>query len=117
MRLVHSLGMWLLPSSFLEWVDDSVGSAGSGRALFAATIVAVILFVGAGVLRVAPANHHDPRIAKLTGEVARSVENVHRIARERAEKPFFEVKDHLIFFGRNPGMFHFVAETAVRAGM
>jgi hypothetical protein len=64
-----------------------------------------------------PVNAEATQIGLIAGRLDRSVFNIFRIAVERAEQPFGAVRDHLIFFGRNPGMFVFVAEVMVRLGM
>jgi hypothetical protein len=69
------------------------------------------------VLRALPVNStlHENREANR-GTYNRNVYRVFRLAKRQAEPPFFDVKNHAIFFDRNPGMFMFVAELFVRAG-
>jgi hypothetical protein len=50
------------------------------------------------------------------GTYNRNVYRIFKLAKRQAAQPFFEVKNHVIFFDRNPGMFMFVAELFVRAG-
>lgn len=48
------------------------------------------------------------------GDLDRNAIRIYRIAKTRAEKPYNEVKDHLLFHGRNPGLFIYVAEIFLR---
>ena len=50
------------------------------------------------------------------GTYNRNVERIFRVAQAQSARPFFEVKNHALYFDRNPGLFMFVAELFVRAG-
>jgi hypothetical protein len=81
-------------------------------------IVALLAFNAFAFLRVFPANSASKdNHAHLEGDYDRTVYRIMDIANFRAEKPFFEVKDHLLFHGRNPALFLFIAELASRAGV
>ena len=79
--------------------------------------VLFVLFNVFAVVRALPINSslHENREADR-GTYNRNVYRVFKLAKRQAEPPFFEVKNHIIFFDRNPGMFMFAAELFVRAG-
>jgi hypothetical protein len=69
------------------------------------------------VLRVLPVNSSlSENRAAERGTYHRNVYRVFRLAQRQAARPFFEVRNHAIFFDRNPGMFMFAAELFARAG-
>lgn len=76
-----------------------------------------LVFNAFAVLRALPVNSslHENREANR-GTYNRNVYRVFKLAKRQAAPPFFEVKNHAIFFDRNPGLFMFVAELFVRGG-
>jgi hypothetical protein len=76
-----------------------------------------VLYNVFSVVRALPINStlHENRESDR-GTYNRNVYRIFRLANRQAERPFFEVKNHAIFFDRNPGLFMFVAELFVRAG-
>ena len=79
--------------------------------------VLFVLFNVFAVLRALPLNSalDENRLAER-GTYQRNVYRVFRLARQQAERPFGQVRNHALFFDRNPGAFMFVAELCVRAG-
>jgi len=80
-------------------------------------VVVFVLFNLFAVVRALPVNSQlsENREANR-GTYNRNVYRVFRLAKGQAEQPFFDVKNHGIFFDRNPGLFMFAAELFVRAG-
>lgn len=80
-------------------------------------IAVFVLFNVFAVVRALPVNSQlsENREADR-GTYNRNVYRVFRLANDQAARPFFEVRNHAIFFDRNPGLFMFVAELFVRAG-
>lgn len=80
----------------------------------------VVVFLGFNVFAVVRALPVNSQLSENReadrGTYNRNVYRVFRLAKSQAEPPFFEVKNHAIFFDRNPGLFMFVAELFVRAG-
>jgi len=76
-----------------------------------------VLFNAFAIVRALPINStlRENREADR-GTYHRNVYRIFRLANRQAALPFFEVKNHAIFFDRNPGLFMFVAELFVRAG-
>jgi hypothetical protein len=83
-----------------------------------AVLVALLLLYNAfALVRALPVNTGlSENRESNRGTYNRNVHRIFRLAREQAAPPFFDVKNHAIFFDRNPGMFMFVAELFVRAG-
>lgn len=79
--------------------------------------VLFVLFNVFAVVRALPINStlHENRESDR-GTYNRNVYRIFKLANRQATPPFFEVKNHVIFFDRNPGMFMFAAELFVRAG-
>jgi len=76
-----------------------------------------VLFNVFAVLRALPVNSRLPENREAhRGTYNRNVYRIFKLANKQASRPFFEVKNHAIFFDRNPGLFMFVAELFVRAG-
>jgi Dolichyl-phosphate-mannose-protein mannosyltransferase len=80
-------------------------------------IAVFVLFNVFAVVRALPVNSQlsENREADR-GTYNRNVYRVFRLANGQAALPFLEVKNHAIFFDRNPGLFMFVAELFVRGG-
>ena len=80
-------------------------------------VVLFVLYNVFAVVRALPINSslRENRESER-GTYNRNVYRVFKLAKRQAEPPFFDVKNHAIFFDRNPGMFMFVAELFVRAG-
>lgn len=83
-----------------------------------AFLIALLLIYNVfAVVRALPVNSGlDENRESNRGTYNRNLHRIFRLAREQAAPPFFEVKNHAIFFDRNPGMFMFAAELFVRAG-
>jgi len=80
-------------------------------------VCACVLFNLFAVLRALPVNSRLPENREPDhGNYARNVYRVFKLANRQASRPFLDVKNHAIFFDRNPGMFMFAAELFVRAG-
>jgi hypothetical protein len=79
--------------------------------------VLLVVFDLFAVLRALPQNSalEENRLAER-GTYHRNVYRVFRLAQRQAAPPFFDVKNHALYFDRNPGLFMFVAELFVRAG-
>jgi hypothetical protein len=79
--------------------------------------VMLVLFVAFALLRAAPINTKlSENNVHVRGDLDRNVARIYRLATNQADKPFFEVRNHALFFDRNPGLFMFSAELMVRAG-
>lgn len=79
--------------------------------------VVFVLFNVFAVLRALPVNSQLPENREADrGVYNRNVYRVFKLANRQAALPFSQVKNHAIFFDRNPGLFMFVAELFVRAG-
>jgi hypothetical protein len=76
-----------------------------------------VLFNTFAVIRALPINStlHENRESDR-GTYNRNVYRIFKLANRQASHPFGEVKNHVIFFDRNPGLFMFAAELFVRAG-
>jgi hypothetical protein len=80
-------------------------------------IVAATIFNTFAIARAFPVNTSlKENKYHARGDYDRRVDRIFRLAKKQAEKPFFEVKNHAIFFDRNPGLFMFIAELFVRFG-
>lgn len=80
-------------------------------------VCACVLFNLFAVLRALPVNSRLPENrAAEHGNYARNVYRVFKLANRQASRPFWDVKNHAIFFDRNPGLFMFASELFVRAG-
>lgn len=79
--------------------------------------VLLVLFNAFALLRALPVNSRldENRLAER-GTYHRNVSRVFRLAQRQAELPFGEVRNHALYFDRNPGLFLFAAELFVRAG-
>lgn len=89
----------------------------SGRSIRAALIAVFVCFNAFAVLRAFPVNTADgANNHNLKGDYDRNVVLVLKKARANAAQPFSEVRDHALYFDRNPALFMFAAELFVRAG-
>lgn len=82
------------------------------------TLVAVLLLFNViAVCRLVPVNQTiADNESQEMGDLDRRVERIYHKARERAQSPFFDVSERVLFHGRNPGLFMAPAEFAIRAG-
>ncbi len=82
----------------------------------------ILIFVCAfytifNLLLIHPANLGVEKVNERTyGKIDHHILKVWRRAKERSIKPFFEVKDHMLYHERNPAIFQFIVELYQRAG-
>jgi hypothetical protein len=77
-----------------------------------------VLYNAFALARIAPRNWTLPENrSHLLGDVDYNVVKVFDQARERAAQPFFAVRDHGLYYDRNPALFMIVAELFIRAGV
>lgn len=90
---------------------------GASRKARAFLIVVGVLFNLFAVVRALPVNSglEENRDADR-GTYNRNVYRIWGLATAQASRPFSEVRDHAIFFERNPGLFMFASELFARAG-
>ncbi len=80
-------------------------------------LAAVLIFNIFAIARAFPVNTNLKENELHTrGDYDRRVDRVFRVAGERAGQPFLQIKNHAIYFDRNPGLFVFVTELFVRFG-
>lgn len=76
-----------------------------------------IFYVLFSLTLIHPVNRtHEQYSTSTYGKYHVHIEEVWNIAYADAQKPFDEVKDHYLFFKRNPGLFKFIVELSIRAG-
>jgi hypothetical protein len=76
-----------------------------------------VLFNAFAVMRAVPVNSTlSENRSHARGDYDRDVYRVLRVATEHAGKPFFEVRNHAIYFDRNPALYLLVDELFVRLG-
>lgn len=80
-------------------------------------VLVFVLFNSFAFLRALPVNSRLPENREpQRGNYNRNVYRILKLANNQASRPFLEIKNHALFFDRNPGLFMFAAELFVRGG-
>lgn len=84
------------------------------KALLVFTCIFYVIF---SLTLIHPVNrNHEQYKTSTYGKYQVHIDEVWDIAYADAQKPFSEVRDHYLFFKRNPGLFKFIVELSIRAG-